>query len=85
VLLIKTLFAFALQSLISPLRSGVVFYRRETAAEVNYIYTFRNVNLLTVKLKVAEGHGIMVPPPGTNSGILELDSRHKQVLSAVIV
>jgi hypothetical protein len=63
----------------------VVFYKRETAAEVNYIYKFRTVNLFAVKLKVAKGHGIMVPPPGTNSGILELDSRHKQGLSAVIV
>jgi len=37
-ILIKTLIAFALQSLIAPLYVDVAFYKRETAAEVIYIH-----------------------------------------------
>ena len=50
-----------------------------------HLYSFRTVKLFTVELKVAEGHGIMVLPPGTNSGIPEFDSVRKQRPSAVIL
>lgn len=49
------------------------------------LYTFRNVNLFTVEMKIAEGHGIIVLPSGTNSGIPEFDSMHKQRLSVLIL